>query len=262
MFAEYQKSPEMSQKTKRQNWYSLFLGLPSEIHEPNHYQLLEIEPFTDDGDVILDAATVQNRKLMKWQNSDKHHKAVRKLMMRVAEARIILSDTKKKKEYDGQLLAVLQDAEPEIEFEEHIEGHAEQPIQETVVEKRRARNKSRNRGQPHQRKHPFPIEVNEESPDTSDEFEGLLVRCAWALPIAFLLTFLLPIYLWIIVAGGVILPFMVGFRELYADLWKVIREVIRWVKKHEKLVFKTSVRGIVLFLPFCHRLQTPHFRFN
>lgn len=94
----------MGQSEDSTNSYTFFLGIPQD--QPNHYQLLGIERGTQDPKAILEAATNQNRKLLQWQNSDEHHQDAKKLMMEVAQAKLVLTDPITKAAYDRELSQV------------------------------------------------------------------------------------------------------------------------------------------------------------
>ncbi len=90
-------------KANADNLYSRILGLPNSDSDPDHYQLLGIERYTDSAEIIRAAATDQNRKLLAWQNNDEHHKSVAAMMREVAVAMRILLDPDQKREYDQAL---------------------------------------------------------------------------------------------------------------------------------------------------------------
>ncbi|MCA9067659.1 MAG: SUMF1/EgtB/PvdO family nonheme iron enzyme [Planctomycetaceae bacterium] len=87
------------------NPYTHFLGLPEEITQPDHYQLLDLERFNSDPQVIKEAAAAQTEKLRKWQNNDECYSLVRRLEMEVASAMLLLADPKKRQAYDQTLSA-------------------------------------------------------------------------------------------------------------------------------------------------------------
>ncbi len=114
------------------NFYQLMLGLPAEVWEPNHYQLLGIDPKQAETQTIRDAAADQNGKLMGWQNS-KYYKKAGELMMELAVARGVLLDPEKKQSYDESVGLSSGDEEPIILLEAAPE---EEPIVlEAVAEK-------------------------------------------------------------------------------------------------------------------------------
>ncbi len=125
------------------NFYQLMLGLPGEIAQPNHYQLLGIEPGTTDDRAIRNAAADQNGKLLSWQNS-RHFKQAGELMLELAKARNVLLDSEKREAYDQQLGLVSAEEEPIILLEEP-------PLEEPVLldsaeeEPRRSSSRSRSR---------------------------------------------------------------------------------------------------------------------
>lgn len=85
-----------------QNLYALMLGLPEDLTEPDHYQLLNLPRFTDDQDRIREAAAIQNGRLLKWQNSE-HFQASMELVREVVEAKRVLGTPELKQEYDRNL---------------------------------------------------------------------------------------------------------------------------------------------------------------
>ena len=54
---------------RSQNFYHKFLNLPPELTQPDHYQLLGLEPFTDNPVAIKKAAIERNALLRGWDNS-------------------------------------------------------------------------------------------------------------------------------------------------------------------------------------------------
>ncbi len=81
------------------NLYALILGLPQEIDEPNHYELLGIPDFTQDGKVVHTSSMTQYAKLMSWQNNNEHFQSVKAMMAEVVEARNTLLDEEQLPEF-------------------------------------------------------------------------------------------------------------------------------------------------------------------
>lgn len=123
------------------NFYSLMLGLPENLGQPNHYQLLDVDPFSSDTDTIREAAAAQNGKLMTWQNS-KYFKEAGQLMLELAQARAVLLDPDKRQAYDQRLGLISVDEEPVILLEPDPE---ENPIVLDPVGVPPARNSPPNR---------------------------------------------------------------------------------------------------------------------
>ncbi len=98
------------------NFYQLMLGLPADIAEPDHYQLLGLERFAEGNEAIRAAAADQNGKLLTWQNS-KYYKEAGRLMLELAQARGVLLDPEQKLAYDEELGRAFGDEEPVILLE-------------------------------------------------------------------------------------------------------------------------------------------------
>ncbi len=87
-----------------ENPYARFLNLPTDVVEPDHYQLLKLPEGTADTETIRSAAMNQYRKLMVLQNNNElYEKYVKPLMVEVNNARTVLLDPRQKAEYDRQL---------------------------------------------------------------------------------------------------------------------------------------------------------------
>lgn len=98
------------------NPYARFLALPEHLVEPNHYELLGIEVFTEDRKAILDSAAAQNAKLMRLQNVDAHYATVKRLQAEVATAMSVLAAPERKADYDAELRReIALDAEPALQ---------------------------------------------------------------------------------------------------------------------------------------------------
>ena len=106
------------------NFYQLMLGLPAEVTQPDHYQLLGLERFAEGDEAIRAAAADQNGKLLSWQNS-KYYKDAGRLMLELAKARGVLLDPEQKLGYDEQLGRDFGDEEPVILLQAAAE---EEPI--------------------------------------------------------------------------------------------------------------------------------------
>lgn len=86
------------------NPYAAFLGLPEGITPPNLYELLNLEDFTHDPELIRKAAEVQRQKLQRWQEHERHHKSARRLLKQVILAERTLTDEDQRIEYDRKLI--------------------------------------------------------------------------------------------------------------------------------------------------------------
>jgi serine/threonine-protein kinase len=93
------------------NFYHLMLALPEHLREPNHYELLRLDPKSADSQAIRDASADQNGKLLSWQNS-KYYQQAAQLMRELVEARSVLLDPEKKQAYDKESGLVSDDEEP------------------------------------------------------------------------------------------------------------------------------------------------------
>ena len=119
-----------------QNFYHLMLDVPEDITSPDHYQLLGLERFEDDQDVIKEATLDANEKLLAWQNS-KYHRECDQLMDEVVAAREVLLDTKRKAKYDERLRQRLGIEESPDASEEPDEEIALAPVPPSRAELRR-----------------------------------------------------------------------------------------------------------------------------
>ena len=84
------------------NPYHKWLGIPKDIAEPNHYQLLSLAVFETDPEVISSAADAQRGFLRTFQNGP-HAELAKRVLDEVAEARKCLLQKDAKAEYDAQL---------------------------------------------------------------------------------------------------------------------------------------------------------------
>jgi formylglycine-generating enzyme required for sulfatase activity len=82
--------------------YHKWLGIPKDEQPPNHYRLLAIGFFEDDGDVIQAAADRQMAHLRTYQNGP-NSELSQKLLNEVAAARVCLLKPATKKAYDARL---------------------------------------------------------------------------------------------------------------------------------------------------------------
>jgi hypothetical protein len=85
-----------------ENLYHMMLGVPEGVTSPDCYQLLGLEYFEDDEDLIRDAAIDANQKLLSWQNS-KYHRECDQIMDKVVRARDLLLSPSQKSKYDRRL---------------------------------------------------------------------------------------------------------------------------------------------------------------
>jgi hypothetical protein len=84
------------------NPYHQLLGLPEHVTAPDHYALLGVPRFTEDGNAIHAAAVARNTQIRIWQNSDQHRLADM-LLDQIANAAITLEDPVTKAAYDALL---------------------------------------------------------------------------------------------------------------------------------------------------------------
>ncbi|MCH7725320.1 MAG: SUMF1/EgtB/PvdO family nonheme iron enzyme [Planctomycetes bacterium] len=89
--------------------YHKWLGISPEKQPPNHYQLLAIDEFESDPDVIDAAADQRMSHLRTFQNS-KHADLSQKLLNDVSGARLTLLKSEKKAAYDAKLKEKLEAA--------------------------------------------------------------------------------------------------------------------------------------------------------
>ncbi len=92
----------MPSSTSDFNPYLKWLGIRSP--SPNHYQLLGIETFESDADVIVAAADRQMAHVRKYQNGP-HSAQSQTLLNQLAAAKVCLLNAEKKLAYDAQLTA-------------------------------------------------------------------------------------------------------------------------------------------------------------
>lgn len=97
-----------------ENYYHKFLGLPIEVTQPDHYQLLGVERFTHDLAVLKRAAIARNTQLRGWDNS-KFYREADKVLEEVIAASFVLEDAVKRAAYDRNLVdPVIPIAEPPV----------------------------------------------------------------------------------------------------------------------------------------------------
>lgn len=82
--------------------YYKWLGIPPREQPPNHYRLLGVAAFEDDGDVIQNAADRQMAHLRTFQ-SGVHSAHSQRLLNEIAGARVCLLDPRRKASYDETL---------------------------------------------------------------------------------------------------------------------------------------------------------------
>lgn len=82
--------------------YLVWLGIPPEEQPPNFYRLLGIPRFTDNLDVIENAADRQMAHLRTFQTGP-HSDLSQKLLNEVSAARVCLFNPDKRAAYDQQL---------------------------------------------------------------------------------------------------------------------------------------------------------------
>jgi hypothetical protein len=88
---------------RRDNPYSLILGLPEDLTEPDYYQLLALQTYCGDKKAIFTAIVTQYAKCLSWQNADEHYQNVKRIMEELSHAKLVLLDEAKKRDYDRQL---------------------------------------------------------------------------------------------------------------------------------------------------------------
>lgn len=86
--------------------YFKWLGIAPKDQPPNHYRLLGIDPFIDDGDVISNAADRQMMLIRTFQTGQ-HAQLSQRLLNEIAAARTCLLDPHRRQQYDQQLKAKL-----------------------------------------------------------------------------------------------------------------------------------------------------------
>ncbi len=82
--------------------YHKWLGIPAEHQPPTHYRLLGIELFESDPDVIESAAMRQMSHVRSFAIGQ-HGAATQSLLNQIAEAKLCLLTSERKKAYDGTL---------------------------------------------------------------------------------------------------------------------------------------------------------------
>ena len=84
------------------NPYRKLLGISARITKPNHYQLLGLENFESDVDIISNAADARLMALKTFQLGP-HSADSQRLMNEVSQARVCLVNPEKRAEYDAKL---------------------------------------------------------------------------------------------------------------------------------------------------------------
>src|SRR6267142_1292889 len=82
--------------------YHKWLGIPPDQRPPGYYQLLAISPRETDPDVIEEAAIRQTAHVRTYQVGP-HAAECTRLLNEIAQARTVLLDPSKRKEYDARL---------------------------------------------------------------------------------------------------------------------------------------------------------------
>jgi hypothetical protein len=82
--------------------YLKWLGIAPKDQPPNHYRLLGIDPFTDDIDVIANAADRQMAHVRTFQ-SGQHSQHSQRLLNEIAAAKACLLNDERKISYDNAL---------------------------------------------------------------------------------------------------------------------------------------------------------------
>ena len=84
--------------------YLHWLGIRDPNRPPNHYRLLGVDLFENDGDVLANAADRQMAHVRTFQ-AGKHSAESQRLLNELAAAKVCLLNAAKKAEYDAALLA-------------------------------------------------------------------------------------------------------------------------------------------------------------
>jgi hypothetical protein len=84
--------------------YHRWLGVPRGERPPNHYALLGLEPFEDDGDVISNMADRQMNHVRTYQTGP-HAALSQQILNELAAARLCLLNPQRKRAYDAELKA-------------------------------------------------------------------------------------------------------------------------------------------------------------
>jgi len=91
--------------------YLQWLGIRDPQRPPNHYRLLALEPYEEDGDIIQNAADQRMAHIRTYQASQ-YSKASQLLLNEISAAKLCLLNSKKKAAYDAQLRALLASKAP------------------------------------------------------------------------------------------------------------------------------------------------------
>src|SRR5690606_37028572 len=92
------------------NPYHQWLGIPPAEHPPNHYRLLGLATFEDDGDVISNAADRQMGHVKSFASGPQAAQS-QTLLNELAKARLCLLNPTRKAEYDEWLAEQICDAD-------------------------------------------------------------------------------------------------------------------------------------------------------
>lgn len=94
--------------------YEEWLEIPPEEQPPSYYRLLGVEEFEEDL-AVIDAASKKRTAYLHPMGSGPERASVHRLLGEVAKARRTLLSEEKKRNYDEQLMQVLQNADSELE---------------------------------------------------------------------------------------------------------------------------------------------------
>ena len=110
--------------------YSMYLDLPAGPRPPNHYELLELELFCSYHERINHAVRKQFRLIKPCQNHPERatREAVQDILNAIATARVVLTDPRRKEEYDRTLAAELN-----IDRDKHLAEQVAAPLPEFEI---------------------------------------------------------------------------------------------------------------------------------
>lgn len=86
--------------------YSALFGLPETTKSLDYYQILSIQRFSEDVQLIKHAMIDRNQLFLKWQNSD-HYEDIKLLQSQLGQAFVTLLNPAKKAAYDQELRMIL-----------------------------------------------------------------------------------------------------------------------------------------------------------
>lgn len=86
--------------------YLQWLGIRDPQRPPNHYRLLALEPYEEDGDIIQNAADQRMGHVRTYQTGQ-YSRVSQLLLNEISAAKLCLLNSKKKADYDAQLRALL-----------------------------------------------------------------------------------------------------------------------------------------------------------